>query len=85
MLDRELDKGVQRVQGEFGGGEAELERQLAAGRAELIREVKRQVSREVPPQVERSLTQTLNTYGITPETGRRVSLALAAVERMGLL
>lgn len=84
-LDRQLAEGLDAVGGRITGGEAELQRRLMAGRAQLQNELKREITLTVPPLVEREMIRTLAGYGITPQTGRRLSIALAGAERLGLL
>lgn len=84
-LDAQLARGLDDVGQRLTGGEAQFQRLLAQGRTELSGQLKREINEQVPPLVRRELTRTLSSYGITPETGRRVAVALAAAERAGLL
>jgi hypothetical protein len=84
-LDNALERGGADLRERLGAGGADLERQLTRARNDLGTEIKVAVLREVPPQVEQTIRSTLTSYGITPDTGRRLDLALAAAERLGVL
>lgn len=85
QLDQKLASGSTELTGQFGAGRAELERALAAGRTELDRTVRTQVSTMVPPIVRNEVKRTLDSYGLTPATGRRINQVLAYAERVGAL
>lgn len=85
QLDARMAQGAVELSQQFGTGRAELERALAAGRVELDRAVRTQVSRQVPPIVRNEVKTVLDSYGLTPATGRQISQALAYAERTGLL
>jgi len=84
-LDARFTAGAKQLDQELGHGRSTLEARLAAGRRELDHRIRVQVENEVPPRVQTAMAQTLARYGVTPDTGRRVALALAAAERAGLL
>lgn len=84
-VDDALARGGADLRARLGAGGADLERQLTRARLELGNEVKVAVLREVPPQVETTIRATLASYGITPDTGRRIDAVLAAAERLGVL
>ena len=84
-LDARLTAGADDLNAALGAGHATLTSRLAAGRQQLDERVRTQVEDEVPPRVQIAMAQTLAQYGITPETGRNISLALAAAQRAGLL
>jgi len=84
-LNTRFATGAKQLQSATGEGRAQLERRLAQGRQELDRRVRTLVEDEVPPRVQLALATSLAQYGITPETGRNVALALAAARRTGLL
>lgn len=84
-LDAQLAQGLEDVGARMSGGEAQFQRMLSQGRVQLSSQLKQEINEQVPPLVRAELTRTLTSYGITPETGRRVAVALAAAERAGLL
>lgn len=85
QLDQKLATGSAELTGQFGAGRAELDRALAAGRAELDQTVRARVTAQVPPIVRNEVKTVLDSYGLTPATGRRINQALAYAERAGLL
>lgn len=85
QLDQKLATGSTELTGQFGAGRAELDRALAAGRAELDRAVRSQVTTMVPPIVRNEVKTVLDSYGLSPATGRRISQVLAYAERVGAL
>lgn len=84
-LEARFDAGAKQLQSATREGRATLEARLARGRRELDTRVRQIVESEVPPRVQIALATSLARYGITPETGRNVAVALAAARRTGLL
>ena len=85
QLDARMQSGSAELTTQFGQGRAELDRALAAGRTQLDRAVRARVAAEVPPAVERGISQALTSYGITQVEGQRISRVLARAEAMGLI
>lgn len=67
------------------GGSARLQAELAQGRSEMTAAIAQQVRAQVPPAVAAQLHTTLSQYGISPETGQRLSTVLDAAHRAGLV
>lgn len=76
-----LEQGAGELARQVGMGEEEMRRRLEEGRAQL----RSQIATQVPPIVRSTLDRQLASYGITPETGRRVAAVLAAADRVGLI
>ncbi len=71
-LDGQFEKSASELDQELVGGSEELRRKLEAGRREMRSEVTAQVRREIPPAVDRQLRETLDLYGITPQSSREI-------------
>ena len=80
-LDDALEAGGADLRGRLTEGGADLESQLAQAKNDLTGQVKVAVLEQVPPEVERTIRQTLTSYNITPTTGARLDAALAVAER----
>lgn len=58
---------------------------LASAEGELGTSLRAQLDRQIPPLVHQQMTQTLNGYGLTPQTGQQIARVLSSAERYGLL
>lgn len=74
-ISKQMDKA-------FEEGSRDL---LAQARPAMEREIRQQLQSQIPPLIDRQMTETLNRYGITPQTGAQLSRALTAAERIGLI
>lgn len=72
-LDQQLESGGSRLSAGVAEGRSTLEARLRQGEIELQSRIRTEVSR------------TLDGYGLTRETGERISRLLAAAESTGLL
>lgn len=70
-IDKQLSTGVTDV--------------LSAVEPELKRTLTAEIDAQVPGLVRQGITSTLNTYGITPTTGRQISSVLATASDWGLI
>lgn len=72
-LDAQLEAGGSELSSGIAQGRATLEQRLRQGEIELQARIRTEV------------TNTLNSYNLTPATGQRISRLLAAAESAGLL
>lgn len=79
-LDNALEAGGADLRGRLTEGGADMDAQLRRARADLSNEVKVQINELVPPEVERTIRRTLDSYNITPQTGARLDAALRVAE-----
>lgn len=84
-LRQELAKGSDQLITEFRAEGENLEAVLARGARDARAQVKAEVARTVPPMVQRQITTTLMTYGITPQLSQQITRVLRAATNAGLL
>lgn len=71
MLDRQFDQAAAQM--------------IQRGEAEMTRELRATLDREIPARVGTAIDQKLAEAGITRDTGRQISALLALAERTGIL
>ena len=80
-----LADGSTALTAELNAGGQDLQRTLREGSQQARQLVKDEVTRTVPPLVQRTITTTLAEYGITPQLSQQISRIIIASRSAGLL
>lgn len=80
-----LADGSDQLTEQLNAGGRDLQQTLRQGAQQARQLVKDEVTRTVPPLVQRTITTTLGEYGITPQLSQQITRILVASRAAGLL